>query len=136
VGQDRAQLQGLGLDHPQILIRPFERRVQNLFKACDLYLNPPRRGGGHSVASAMFIGLAVLSMRTGDGGDKVGPWGAADAAEFFDRLQRLSTHKDEVRTLAGSMRQRFVQTFDMSRAGGFLLQEMQRAREFGVSRLN
>ena len=135
VGQERQQLQGLGLDHPQILIRPFERRVQNLLKACDLYLNPPRRGGGHSVACAMFTGVGVLSMRTGDGGDKVGPWGAADAVEFFDRLHRLSTQQDELRALAGAMRQRFEQTFDMSRAGDFLLQAMQRTRDCGASRL-
>jgi glycosyltransferase involved in cell wall biosynthesis len=135
VGQESQQLQGLGLDHPQILIRPFERRVQNLLKACDLYLNPPRRGGGHSLACAMFTGLAVLSMRTGDGGDKVGPWGAADAVEFFDRLHRLSTQQDELRALAGAMRQRFEQTFDMSRAGDFLLQAMQRTRDCGASRL-
>jgi hypothetical protein len=136
VGQEGQQLQGLGLDHPQILIRPFERRVQDLFKACDLYLNPPRRGGGHSVACAMFNGLAVLSMRTGDGGDKVGPWGATDSAEFFDRLHRLSTQQEEVRALARSMRQRFTQTFDMSRAGDFLLHAMQHACEYGTSRLH
>lgn len=135
VGQERQQLQGLGLDHPQILIRPFERQVQHLLKACDLYLNPPRRGGGHSVACAMFNGLAVLSMRTGDGGDKVGPWGAADGADYFERLQRLSEQPEELRALGLTMQKRFAATFDMLRAGDFLLHSMHHTMEWGASRL-
>lgn len=135
VGQEGQQLQGLGLDHPQIQIRPFERRLQNLLKACDLYLNPPRRGGGHSVACAMFSGLAVLSMRTGDGGDKVGPSGASEPVEFFMRLDRLTSQPQALRALGAVMRQRFLETFDMSRAGGFLFQAMHRALEMGAARL-
>jgi hypothetical protein len=135
VGQEVQHLQGLGLDHPQIVIRPFERQVQNLLKACDLYLNPPRRGGGHSVACAMHNGLAVLSMRGGDGGDKVGPWGATDDADYFERLHRLSEQPVELRALGMSMQKRFEETFDMSRAGNFLLQTMHRTMELGASRL-
>lgn len=135
VGQGADQLQGLGLDHPQIVIRPFERQIGQLFKACNLYLNPPRRGGGHSVACAMFHGLPVLSTQEGDGGDKVGCWGVVDEAAYFEQLSRLCREPQALRTLGKSMRERFQEVLDMSGAGGVLLQAARRAWQLGARRL-
>lgn len=135
VGQGPEQLQGLGLDHPQIVIRPFERHIGRLFKACDLYLNPPRRGGGHSVACAMFHALPVLSMQEGDGGDKVGGWGLIDDLAYFARLDQLCRDPQERSAFGQAMRERFGAIFDMSRAGDVLLQKIRHACQLGARRL-
>ncbi len=38
----------------------------NLYKICDLYINPPRKGGGSSAAYCLAAGVPVFSTRYGD----------------------------------------------------------------------
>lgn len=40
--------------------------VQGYVEQCDLYLNPPRRGGGFSAVEAMMQGIPVISFAWGD----------------------------------------------------------------------
>lgn len=40
--------------------------VLAILEQCDLYINPPRRGGGTSVIEAMYMGLPVVSLNYGD----------------------------------------------------------------------
>jgi hypothetical protein len=46
--------------------------LPGILRCADIYVNPPRMGGGFSVAEAMAEGLPVTSLSGSDGGDKVG----------------------------------------------------------------
>ncbi|MEK4951398.1 glycosyltransferase [Bacillus sp. FSL W8-1127] len=44
----------------------FQEDVLAILELCDLYVNPKRTGGGSSVAEAMFKGLPVVTLNSGD----------------------------------------------------------------------
>jgi glycosyltransferase involved in cell wall biosynthesis len=44
----------------------FQDDVLAVLELCDLYVNPKRIGGGSSAAEAMFKGLPVVTLKTGD----------------------------------------------------------------------
>ncbi len=54
--------------------------------ACDVYVNPPRVGGGASVAMAMEQGLPVLTLGDCDAADKVGSWALDTQDAYFEQL--------------------------------------------------
>lgn len=52
----------------------------------DIYVNPPRIGGGGALAMAMEQGLAVATFANSDGGDKVGCYALGTMDEYFAQL--------------------------------------------------
>lgn len=96
---------------------------------CDIYLNPPMMGGGLSVSEAMSLGLPVLSLADCDGGDKLGPAAAADAARYFAVLERWIVDPDARASAGAASRQRFAQCIDLDVSGPSLLGACQLARQ-------
>ncbi len=124
VSAGRRAPEGLPLDHPRIHLRGFEKDLGGLMLSSDVYLNPPRLGGGHSVAMAMAHGLPVLALRGGDGGDKLGPLAQPDVACYFSELDRLTLDAAHRGALAAQQRQRFSSVFDLKQAGAALEQAL------------
>lgn len=61
----------------------YENDLPGLYGICDIYLNPPRTGGGSSVAWAAQQGLAIASpLKAGDGGRLI-----------FDKKNLISSEK-------------------------------------------
>ena len=50
----------------------FQDDVLAVLETCDLFLNPPRAGGGSSAAEALFKGKPVVTLNTGDVATAVG----------------------------------------------------------------
>lgn len=96
---------------------PQQAEVRSLLACCDLYLNPPRMGGGLSVAEAMAEGLAVVSLAACDGGDKLGSEATADLDQYFQRLDALLASRDARLAQGARLRERFSQTLDLERSG-------------------
>jgi hypothetical protein len=75
----------------QFLHVPYERQLNSLLTACDIFINPFRAGGGDSAAQAMSNGAVVLTR--GDFGDVAGltplAHHAADAEDYFLKLVDL-----------------------------------------------
>jgi glycosyltransferase involved in cell wall biosynthesis len=108
---------------------PHQAEVRGLLACCDLYLNPPRMGGGLSVAEAMAEGLAVVSLDACDGGDKLGPEATADLDHYFERLDALLASRDARLAQGARLRERFSQTLDLERSGPSLVAACEVARE-------
>ncbi len=125
VGMDRPWIESRPIEHPRVHLRGFDADLASLLKTCDLYLNPPRMGGGHSVLCAMAQGLPVLALAGGDGGDKLGPWRHFDEAHYFGALDQLAGAPAALRTLGNRLRQHYLDTFDLEGGAPALLDLLQ-----------
>src|SRR5262249_40201033 len=61
-----------GCDPAKLRLMPHRTDIQDLLRHSDIYVNPPRMGGGFSVVDAMAAGLPVAAFRGTDGGNKLG----------------------------------------------------------------
>jgi len=95
--------------------------IGDLLALSDIYINPPRTGGGFSVAEAMAAGLPVLCLADGDGGDKVGPLAVAGMAEYWARLEAYLDDPQQRRRDGAALRDRFTERLDITRSGPSLL---------------
>ncbi|MCO8164198.1 hypothetical protein NJC38_18780 [Pseudomonas sp. 21LCFQ010] len=82
----------------------------------DIFINPPRVGGGGAVAQAMEQGLAVAAINNGDGGDKLGHYAATSENEYFTTLEHWLGQPDERRAVGQALQARFRQRLDLSGA--------------------
>ncbi|HEX2567774.1 MAG TPA: glycosyltransferase [Burkholderiales bacterium] len=113
--------------HPRVVIRGFQKDFGGTLLASDLYLNPPRMGGGLSVASAMAHGVPVLTLPGSDGGDKAGLWAAPDETALFERLEAWTRDPAARREAGAAQRERFGDVFDIAQAGPALLEALAQA---------
>jgi hypothetical protein len=127
VGMTEQEIASRPIAHPRVHYRGIDSDLPSLFQACNLYLNPPRMGGGHSVACAMAQGLPVLSLAGGDGGDKLGDFAQPDAARYFEALDALSRDAAARRAMGESLRRRYVATFDLKGGVPTLLAALEEA---------
>lgn len=131
IGMPEAQpLAGVGA-HPRIRRLAQQERLEPWLALADIYANPPRMGGGGSVAMAMQQGLAVAAYAHTDGGDKTGPWAAPSQAAYLGALDGWLRDPDARRAAARAMRERHAEVLDMSgeQAGRRLAAAMQLAIE-------
>ena len=85
-----------------------------LFAACDVYVNPPRVGGGGTVAMAMEQGLAVLTMAGADGGDKVGALAVATEEAYFEQLSTWVCNAAARQQAGAALKAQFHARLDVS----------------------
>ncbi|HJV02273.1 MAG TPA: glycosyltransferase family 4 protein [Burkholderiaceae bacterium] len=91
--------------------------VQELLACCDICVNPPRMGGGLSVAQAMAAGLPVVAFAGSDGGDKIGAAAVTDSDAYFATLGRLMADPAARAAMGAAMRELFADTLDLARGG-------------------
>jgi hypothetical protein len=72
--------------HPRIRSVAPQQTLEAWLAACDIYVTPPRVGGGGSVAIAMEQALPVVAFAGTDGGDKAGPWAVSTMDAYMNRL--------------------------------------------------
>lgn len=105
----------------QILALPKQPNIIAILKSCDIFLNPPRLGGGFSVAEAMAVALPVLAFAGADGGNKIGHAASNHSDEYFDQLAKLIA-EPALRTETGkALQARFTATLDFKSCGPSLL---------------
>jgi hypothetical protein len=97
-------------------------------KGADIYVNPPRLGGGLSVTEAMACGLCTVSLANCDGGDKLGDWASATEEAYFDALEALMDSRPMRLQRGQDMRERYLRCLDASRAAKALESAIDRAR--------
>jgi glycosyltransferase involved in cell wall biosynthesis len=114
---------------------PTRDDLPGILRIGDIYLNPPRMGGGHSVAEAMAEGLAVLSLAGSDGGDKVGELALPDMDAYLARLAALTADPALRRETGQALRRRFDERFDLDASGPALLAALHQAAAAARGRL-
>ncbi|MBA5688557.1 glycosyltransferase [Rugamonas apoptosis] len=120
-----ASLQGLPPGRVRVL--PHQANLDGVLACCDIYLNPPRMGGGFSVAQAMAAGLPVLSLGGSDGGDKVGRYAQCDSDSYFATLRHWLDDAGARAERGAVMRTLFRNTLDLRQAGASLMGACQAA---------
>ena len=129
---------------PQALLQAAPRRVlalatrddlPGILRNCDIYVNPPRMGGGFSVAEAMAEGLPVTAFSGSDGGDKVGALALPDMHAYMGRLAALTENPGLRRHMGTVLRKRFAERFDLEASGPALVAACQQAATLARTRL-
>lgn len=120
----------------QCVVLPHVHDLPTLMAACDIYINPPRLGGGMSVVQAMEQGLPVIALsgsHGGDGGDKLGAdpiWGACKTVtRYVQRLHALMQSSSLRKAVGKSQQQHFHTHLNVAQAGPVLEQAIMLARE-------
>lgn len=105
-------------DMPKQQIRciPYTPDLIAIYRCCDIYLNPPRLGGGFSVAEAMAEGLSVVSFEDCDGGNKLGDYAVNNLDEYLLRVQKLITNRAHRKELGKKMAEIFSTSIDLHQA--------------------
>ena len=109
--------------------------LAGILRISDIYVNPPRMGGGLSVAEAMAEGLAVATLAGSDGGDKAGELALPDMDAYMERLAAL-TESPGLRAATGqALRRRFDERFDLEASGPALLAACRQTADLARVRL-
>ncbi|MGZ8917579.1 MAG: glycosyltransferase [Methylobacter sp.] len=95
--------------------------IPAVLQCCDIYVNPPRMGGGFSVAEAMAEGLPVVTYGDSDGGCKVGSSAAISDVDYFSKLAALLVSTDLRRQEGAAMQTLFSTTLDLDQSSPSLL---------------
>lgn len=109
--------------------------VPDVLRCSDVYVNPPRMGGGFSVVEAMAEGLPVVAFAGSDGGDKLGESALPDIDAYVDALAALTANPDLRRDRGNAMQQRFRDCFDLDASGPALLDACRLAASLASERL-
>lgn len=88
--------------------------VETWLAASDIYVNPPRIGGGGSVSIAMEQGVPVLTFVDCDAGDKVGTCAVTSMDQYFNQLSLWVTDETLRRRVGVSLKERFYSNLDLS----------------------
>jgi hypothetical protein len=100
--------------HPRIRALIPVEDLRPWLAVCDVYVNPPRIGGGASVAMAMELAVPVLSLAGSDGGDKLGTLAAPSPAAFWTQLKQWVDDPQVRREAGEALKQRFRSELDLS----------------------
>jgi len=114
---------------------PTRNDVPAILRCSDVYVNPPRMGGGFSVAEAMAEGLPVVAFADSDGGDKVGDLALPDMNAYLERLAALTENPVLRHDMGDALRRRFVERIDLDASGAALVAACQQAAELAKMRL-
>lgn len=87
-----------------------EADVMGVLEAADLYINPPRGGGGTSAAYALSRGVPAYSLNMGDVATVVGPaFHLASYADFAPAAARFTDDAGQRQDLQEKARKRFAE---------------------------
>lgn len=108
---------------------PYQSNLKGIYNCCDIYLNPPRLGGGFSVAEAMAEGLPTLAFSDTDGGKKLGRLAAKNNEDYFAELIQLITDPTARDIKGKQMQEIFHSTINLENSTPSLLRAIALTRE-------
>lgn len=106
-----------------------------ILRCSDIYVNPPRMGGGISVAEAMAEALPVTALTGSDGGDKLGELALDGMDAYFEQLAALTADPGRRSEMGQTLLQRFNQRLDVAASGPALLAACRQAAALARDRL-
>lgn len=126
-GEIPRALRGCGLANIQCL--PYQTNLRGIYACSDIYVNPPRLGGGFSVAEAMAEGLATLAFVDTDGGRKLGGRASKNQVDYLTELVRLIGDVDARSQLGRELASVFHATINLANSVPSLMRAVDLAIE-------
>jgi len=123
------------VDGVSVIVLGHRSDMGDLLRLSDVYLNPPRMGGGFSVAEAMASGCAVVALGDGDGGDKLGPFAMPTQEAYFDFLRKILENPLRRAIQSGSLLERFNSRLNLMYSDESLLCAMDLALKKATPRI-
>jgi glycosyltransferase involved in cell wall biosynthesis len=111
----------------KIITIPHVNDVLPFYEYADIYVNPPRLGGGFSVAEAMAEKLAVVSYHYSDGGNKIREHAAKDDQAYFNQLTNFISSRQAREENGEKMHDMFERTINLQHAGPSMQAAMTKA---------
>jgi hypothetical protein len=111
----------------QVRVLGHQDHIDALLARCDLYVNPPRMGGGFSILNAIGRGVAAVSLGGSDGGDKLGPWAAASMDDYWRRIDTLLVDDAARKQCGQGLARRFDALYNLRSATPGLLGALETA---------
>ncbi|MBC3881723.1 glycosyltransferase [Undibacterium sp. LX40W] len=106
-----------GLDANRIEIIKHSEDIFTQLDTADIYINPPRVGGGFSVAEAMSVGVPCLAYCNTDGGSKLLEYAVRDSNHFVTELRNLINSSEYRQKWSIAMIEIFDKTINLENAG-------------------
>ncbi|MEJ0022450.1 MAG: glycosyltransferase family 4 protein [Alphaproteobacteria bacterium] len=103
----------------------FQNDLRAFYRVCDLYLNPPRIGGGTSAQQAMVEGLPIAALAFGDVGAVAGEaMTVADEEALAARLSSLIDDPAARMRWSEASKARIAAEFDLTRQAAEILETL------------
>lgn len=111
----------------------YQKDIQAFQEVCDLYVNPPRVGGGFSVVEAFHMKKPGVTLPWGDVAAAAGEeFFAADLDEMVELIRRYKNDAEFYRTMSEKAYARSLELFDSKSAMEHILEEVKTRWEKGV----
>ena len=105
----------------------YQKDILALMENCDLYVNPPRVGGGFSVVEAFYKGVPGVTTNYGDVAASAGLDFCVDSLEQMkDRIIKYHEDREYYRVMSDKALQRSRELFDSKGAMKHILDEMEK----------
>jgi hypothetical protein len=102
--------------HARLHVLPRQADLAGWIALSDIYLNPPRFGGGASVALAMELGVCVAALAGSDGGAKIGGLAARSQVDYFQRVDQWVADSGARKRDGALLKDKFRDELDLSGA--------------------
>ncbi len=132
--EDRNLIPALTEIGSQVIVLGHQDNVGNILSLCDIYINPPRMGGGFSIIEAMALKKPVVSFSNSDGGAKVGEFSVATLNQYCDFLDNLIQNTDLREKIGAQLKKRFHELYDLNNSKSSLKDALILAQELGRKR--
>jgi hypothetical protein len=113
IGVMEAQPAQWAQEHPRLHWLAPQTHLERWLAMGDIYVGPPRVGGGGAVAMAMEQGMAVAAFAGTDGGDKVGAAALNGLDDYFAQIQFWCDDAPARRRAGQALRERFHARLDL-----------------------
>ena len=123
-----------GMPAGKIINLGIQSRAIDYLEMCDIYVNPPRMGGGFSVLEAMSKACAVLAYADSDGGEKIGASAVKNDAQYFARLHEFILNPKSRLDQGQQLAQRFHALYDLKNSESSLINACRLAVELSKKR--
>ena len=102
----------------------FVNDTQSYLRLCNVYLNPPRKGGGFSAVEAMINGIPVLTLNFGDVVIAAGEdMSCKDLNEMSERMSKLEGDSEYYKLISEKVKSRAIMLQDSEGIFGKTLME-------------
>jgi len=111
----------------QIVFKKYEKNLRAAYSICDLYINPPRTGGGISIAYAVYCNVPAIVFSGADATPFIGNASFNNLNCYTDEISRLIHDKYSLSSLLSLQQRRLSETHSSVAVGKAMVENILKA---------